>query len=61
MGSCLFERLPDLPSKATVFRHVIAEAGEPSACAFPEVSPAHSMPLPRLTGSVQASRAPLWF
>ncbi|XP_036090733.1 disintegrin and metalloproteinase domain-containing protein 15 isoform X2 [Rousettus aegyptiacus] len=36
MGSCLFERLPDLPSKATVFRHVIAEAGEPSACAFPE-------------------------
>lgn len=61
MGSCLFERLPDLPSKATVFRHVIAEPGEPSTCGFPEVSPAHPVPLPWLAGSVQASGAPLWF
>lgn len=60
MGSCLFERQPDLPSKATVFGNAIAEPGKPSACGFPEVSPSHSAPVPWLAGSLPASRAPLW-
>ncbi|KAM5200949.1 disintegrin and metalloproteinase domain-containing protein 15 isoform 7-T7 [Hipposideros larvatus] len=36
MGSCLFERIPRLPSKATVFRNVTVEQGKQFTCVFPD-------------------------
>ncbi|XP_019518221.1 PREDICTED: disintegrin and metalloproteinase domain-containing protein 15 isoform X3 [Hipposideros armiger] len=36
MGSCLFERIPRLPSKATVFRNVTMEQGKQFTCVFPD-------------------------
>lgn len=38
MGSCLFERMPGLPSKATIFRNVTMEQGKQFTCVFPNVS-----------------------
>nr|XP_019567366.1 PREDICTED: disintegrin and metalloproteinase domain-containing protein 15 isoform X3 [Rhinolophus sinicus] len=35
MGSCLFERMPGLPSKATIFRNVTMEQGKQFTCVFP--------------------------
>ncbi|KAF6292353.1 ADAM metallopeptidase domain 15 [Rhinolophus ferrumequinum] len=35
MGSCLFERMPSLPSKATIFRNVTMEQGKQFTCVFP--------------------------
>lgn len=39
MGSCLFERLPSLPSMATVCGNMFVEPGEQCDCGFPDVSP----------------------
>lgn len=51
MGSCLFERMPGLPSKATIFRNVTMEQGKQFTCVFPNVSlaPPTSVRSPWLT------------
>lgn len=38
MGSCLLERLPGLPSLATVCGNKLVEPGEQCDCGFPDVS-----------------------